>query len=251
MVPEPPSVSVEPPGIAAEPSPDPFSAAAGGDEAPGVVPGADLPPVGPDDLSVAGFDDREEEPAAGSAMLPDFEVGPDETDTVVPKSLTGGSVDDLVASVLGNTIPAAVAGGPGIEERIAPPPEPPPEPPLESPSSDSGAVVFEEGEPFEVPERATPPGGYVLAPADSLAHDQVGSDETGDLSAGIVRVGDNQLQLRLQGTGAIAESGQVRALDIEVPVPGSWVGNRRVTLQLRLTLSPVAEDEDGGPGGAS
>jgi hypothetical protein len=63
-----------------------------------------------------------------------------------------------------------------------------------------------------------------------------------------VRAEDNQLQLRLQGTGAIVESGQVRALDIEVPVPGSWVGNRRVTLQLRLTLTPDTEVEDDGHG---
>jgi len=61
-----------------------------------------------------------------------------------------------------------------------------------------------------------------------------------------VRAEDNQLHLRLQGTGAIIESGQVRELEIEVPVPGSWVGNRRVTLQLRLTLTPDTEDEDGG-----
>jgi signal recognition particle receptor subunit beta len=61
-----------------------------------------------------------------------------------------------------------------------------------------------------------------------------------------VRAEDNQLHLRLQGTGAIVESGQVRALDIEVPVPGSWVGNRRVTLQLRLTLTPDTEAEDDG-----
>ncbi len=55
---------------------------------------------------------------------------------------------------------------------------------------------------------------------------------------------DNQLHLQLKGSGAIAEIGEVRALDIEVPVPGQWVGNRKVTLQLRLTLTP-AEDEDG------
>jgi hypothetical protein len=67
---------------------------------------------------------------------------------------------------------------------------------------------------------------------------------------GLVRAEDNQLHLRLHGTGAIAESGQVRALDIEVPVPGTWVGNRRVILQLRLTLLPVAEDDDGGSGRA-
>ncbi len=62
-----------------------------------------------------------------------------------------------------------------------------------------------------------------------------------------VHAEDNQLHLRLQGTGAIVESGQVRALDIEVPVPGAWVGNRRVTLQLRLTLTPDTEYEDDGP----
>ncbi len=61
-----------------------------------------------------------------------------------------------------------------------------------------------------------------------------------------VRAEDNELHLRLQGTGAIVESGQVRALDIEVPVPGAWVGNRRVTLQLRLTLTPDTEYEDDG-----
>jgi hypothetical protein len=66
-----------------------------------------------------------------------------------------------------------------------------------------------------------------------------------------VRAEDNQLHLRLRGTGAIIESGQVRALDIEVPVPGSWVGNRRVTLQLRLTLTPDTEYEDDGPDSTS
>jgi hypothetical protein len=64
-----------------------------------------------------------------------------------------------------------------------------------------------------------------------------------------VQAHENQLQVRLQGTGAIAESGEVRELDIQVPVPGSWVGNRRVTLQLRLTLVPATDDEeDGGDG---
>jgi signal recognition particle receptor subunit beta len=66
-----------------------------------------------------------------------------------------------------------------------------------------------------------------------------------------VRAEDNQLHLRLAGTGAIIESGQVRELDIEVPVPGSWVGNRRVTMQLRLTLTPDTEDENGGSGSPS
>jgi len=61
----------------------------------------------------------------------------------------------------------------------------------------------------------------------------------------------NQLHVRLHGKGALAEYGQVRELDIVVPVPGQWIGNRRVTLQLRLTLSPMAEGEQEGPDGAS
>ncbi|MCU0303833.1 MAG: ADP-ribosylation factor-like protein [Thermoanaerobaculales bacterium] len=59
-----------------------------------------------------------------------------------------------------------------------------------------------------------------------------------------VRAEDNQLRLQLRGSGAIAEMGQVRALDIEVPVPGQWVGNRKVTLQLRLTLTPAEDGDD-------
>ena len=47
-----------------------------------------------------------------------------------------------------------------------------------------------------------------------------------------------QLRLRLEGPGALAEYGQVRELDIMVPVPGDWIGGQKVTLQFRLTLTP-------------
>lgn len=106
----------------------------------------------------------------------------------------------------------------------------------------SGPITLGEGDPFGdvVDDQPTPVRHEieprVVVPAPAIDR--------------LVRAEDNQLHLRLHGTGAIAESGQVRALDIEVPVPGTWVGNRRVTLQLRLTLSPVAEDDDGGSGGA-
>jgi len=87
-------------------------------------------------------------------------------------------------------------------------------------------------------------GVYVLAEVEKA--EQAAAIEAAEPRAVEVRAEDNQLHLRLQGTGAIVESGQVRALDIEVPVPGSWVGNRRVTLQLRLTLTPDTEYEDDG-----
>ena len=44
---------------------------------------------------------------------------------------------------------------------------------------------------------------------------------------------------------ALAQYGEVRELEIEVPVPSVWVGGKRMTLQLRLTLVPQ-EEEPGG-----
>jgi GTPase SAR1 family protein len=117
--------------------------------------------------------------------------------------------------------PAAAEAVPDVREDVfsRPPTEP---------------IIVGEGDPF-ADALETPP--EVVAPA---------SIEPAVRREVDVHAEDNQLHLRLQGTGAIVESGQVRALDIEVPVPGSWVGNRRVTLQLRLTLTPAAEDENGG-----
>jgi hypothetical protein len=105
-----------------------------------------------------------------------------------------------------------------------------------------GPITLGEGDPFgDVVDDQPTPVRHEIEPQIVIP---------APTSTQLVRAEDNQLHVRLHGTGAIAESGQVRALDIEVPVPGPWVGNRRVTLQLRLTLSPVAEDDDGGSGRA-
>jgi hypothetical protein len=115
-------------------------------------------------------------------------------------------------------------------EQVAPP----------APAGDLDPFELGNGDPFAAPaaaEEPVSPAPAFIQPAARRAVD--------------VRAEDNQFHLRLQGTGAIVESGQVRAIDIEVPVPGSWVGNRRVTLQLRLTLTPDSEDGNGGSGGHS
>ena len=99
-------------------------------------------------------------------------------------------------------------------------------------------VMVGEGDPFtDAVEPVVEEDPAAIEPAERRAVD--------------VSAEDNQLHLRLQGTGAIVESGQMRAVDIEVPVPGAWVGNQRVTLQLRLTLVPDSEGEDDGSGGSS
>jgi signal recognition particle receptor subunit beta len=223
-------------------------------------------PIGPEDLRAAGFGS---DPPAGATP----------SVTRAARASDVGSVDALMESVLGRKVPAvgrreaetrAAPGGsradkpakpvlPGpadaepVVARLATPKPAtqahadsraavrlgPSDGPFVDEPSDRIPVTIGKGDPFAVAEPEVKPTAVpVLARAEQPG-------------AGIVRLGDNQLHLRLQGTGAIAESGQVRALDIEVPVPGSWVGNRRVTLQLRLTLTPASEDEDGGPGSTS
>jgi len=104
--------------------------------------------------------------------------------------------------------------------------------------------VLGEGDPFGAPPfqiSDEPAGEPIQVEILGSAPD----DGEGPRVAGIdVVPSDNQLQLRLEGTGVLAESGQVRELDIRVPVPGEWVGHRRVTLQLRLTLEPLPEETE-------
>jgi len=146
------------------------------------------------------------------------------------------------------------------EETPAPPvaPKPPVPEPVVAPAAPAPKPAGRGAEPFMLDDQ-DPFGDPFASPAQSpqpgTPPTQVLPPETPASIRPLVTQGsisplDNQLQLRLEGTGAIAESGQVRALDVTVPVPGSWVGNRRVTLQLRLTLEP-SEDSKSGSGGAS
>lgn len=43
---------------------------------------------------------------------------------------------------------------------------------------------------------------------------------------------------------AVTRHGELRELEVEVPVPAGWIGGRRVTLQLRLTLVPEEESDE-------
>jgi hypothetical protein len=149
------------------------------------------------------------------------------TGEVLPESWQPGEGDAAAPGEAAEPAPPAAAAVAEIDRERAPRPT---------------MITLGDGDPFgDVVDDEPTPVRKEIEPHVVMAPPSLDS---------LVLAGDNQLHLRLHGTGAIAESGQVRALDIEVPVPGSWVGNRRVTLQLRLTLSPVPEDDDGGPGGA-
>jgi hypothetical protein len=115
--------------------------------------------------------------------------------------------DALVAPA--SAIPALPAGDDDVFA-IAPIPEPEPAPvaePEHAPSITAEAEVVE-GEPGQPPSE--------VSEAAALAVQRV-----------IPR--------------AIAQYGEVRELELEVPVPAVWIGGKRMTLQLRLTLVPQEE----------
>ncbi len=205
-----------------------------------VPPTADLPP--PSDRYV----DRIVAPSPFAPRVEASEVSGIAAETVVEDEPIIADISEAVLEALGAEenaeVMAAVTGEddePAIEVTVAPdldsdetvPFTPPPQP----------VMVMGEEDPFGVEEE---PFGVVEEPKVEV--EQPVAIEPAAKSDVELRSDDNQLHLRLQGTGAVIESGQVREIDIEVPVPGAWVGHRRVTLQLRLTLTPDTEDEDGG-----
>jgi signal recognition particle receptor subunit beta len=148
-----------------------------------------------------------------------------------PPAARRAGVDDLVESVLGSR------RGRPPEQRRTPPPA--------AAGATREPITVGDGDPFA--DESDDEARVEPAPPAELLP-RAARERSGMVN---VEAHDNQLQLRLQGTGAIAESGQVRELDIQVPVPGAWVGHKRVTLQLRLTLTPAPEDEDVENGGDS
>ena len=195
-----------------------------------VPPTADLPP--PSDRYVDRI-------VAPSPFAPRPAAASSETTPDLPVDEVAAAItDDVLRAFDAEEDEAALASAVDEQEEVEI--EVTVEPDLESDQtvpfapSPQPVMVMGEEDPFGVEEEipATLEQPAAIEPAAASGVD--------------LRAEDNKLHLRLQGTGAIIESGQVRELDIEVPVPGAWVGHRRVTLQLRLTLTPDTEDEDGG-----
>ena len=175
------------------------------------------------------FADPEPEPEVAEL------VAPAAIESAEPREVAVRAEDSVAMAVLTEDIVVDESSDNAIEV-----PTEEPEYDVEAPSTESPLFGGDE-DPFADPE-PEPEVAELVAPA------AIESAEPREVA---VRAEDNQLHLRLNGTGAILESGQVRELDIEVPVPGAWVGHRRVTLQLRLTLTPDSEEENGGSGETS
>lgn len=66
------------------------------------------------------------------------------------------------------------------------------------------------------------------------------ADEGGEEPLAVVEIPPSAI--RRVVPRALAQIGEVRELEIEVPVPAPWTGGKRMTLQLRLTLVPQEEE---------
>ncbi|NWG00818.1 MAG: hypothetical protein HXY19_07720 [Thermoanaerobaculaceae bacterium] len=132
------------------------------------------------------------------------------------------------------------------EAPAAPPPPPPPQGetvPAVSWEGEAPAPVtaYLEGEPFPLAEGPlpAPPAAaatedvFALTPAPSYQAEPVPAAEP------VERVVLGELQPRI-----LAALGNVRELEIEIPVPARWIGGKRMTVQLRLTLVPQQEGDD-------
>lgn len=122
---------------------------------------------------------------------------------------------------------------------------------------------------FAMPEEAPPPavepepelGGAPPEGADApVAEGPVGEAAGAEAQEPILAGPEDEtpaaveVELPPEGSSAIqravpramAQMGEVRELEVEVPVPAVWTGGKRMTLQLRLTLVPQQDQEDDG-----
>jgi hypothetical protein len=133
-------------------------------------------------------------------------------------------------------------------ETFSVPPAPPPELPdlldpfeaTPSGGDGAGADVFEAAPApvSAVPEVLIEPP-EVASLVDSFTVSARGPEPTADLPAEASRALVQRVIPR-----ALAQVGEVRELELEVPVPALWTGGKRLTLQFRLTLVPE-EDAHG------
>ena len=172
--------------------------------------------------------------------------------------------DEVTRKVKIQPVPLLLAAPlPPLDDPFA---EPPPAPvvAVQAPDTARSDDVFEmaapEPEPEPIAAEAAAPGPeaellpeFELESPDAARFGAGGEPEISFEEPRDVEVPTVEVELPQEGVAAIqrvvpralAQYGEVRELELEVPVPAIWVGGKRMTLQLRLTLVPQ-EDEHGG-----
>jgi mutual gliding-motility protein MglA len=149
------------------------------------------------------------------------------------------ALEDPFAEPLGR----APGGGRPLGDDVFALAQPAPEP---EPAELAAAAPTLQGEDELLPELtfeapAEPP--FVTQPLPEISLDQ--DREAATLPIEVTLPEESVAAIQRVVPRALAQYGEVRELEIEVPVPAVWVGGKRMTLQLRLTLVPQ-EDDHGG-----
>lgn len=111
-------------------------------------------------------------------------------------------------------------------------------PPAETPVvAVAASAAVAEAEPFVLDDQPFPdlPAPEPAGAADVFAIAPLPPQEPEPVE----RVVLGELQPRI-----MAALGNVRELELEIPVPARWIGGKRMTVQLRLTLVPQQESDD-------
>jgi hypothetical protein len=148
-------------------------------------------------------------------------------------------LDDPFAEPVAAPIVAGQPLGDDVFKLAIPEPPPAPEPVFEELPAPPGEAELLPDLTFEAP---------IEAPAAAEGVPEIALEEARE-----VEIPPFSVELPQESVAAIqrvvpralAQYGEVRELEIEVPVPAVWVGGKRMTLQLRLTLVPQ-EDDHGG-----
>ncbi len=102
------------------------------------------------------------------------------------------------------------------------------------------AAVAVEAAEDEAPPPSAPAAEAAVAPEPefvvALSHGEEVSPAAGKFEEAAGQALVQRIVPRL-----LAQVGEVRELELEVPVPAAWTGGRRLTLQFRLTLIPEEE----------
>jgi signal recognition particle receptor subunit beta len=161
---------------------------------------------------------------------------------------TAAAAEEVTHKVVITPVPPLVAEGPEPE-------------PVEEPAEE----LFALADPFEMTEGESAPAGddvFELAPPipeapeleAALGGEASPTGEAFEVEAEVaeghapeVDIPPAELESAIQRVvpRALAQIGDVRELELEVPVPTAWTGGKRLTLQLRLTLVPE-EDAHAG-----
>jgi signal recognition particle receptor subunit beta len=221
-------------GAAAPPEEEPavpgVALAADPTPAAGVAPG--VPPQEP--FRFFAGSRASEQPAAATPVAP-----PPTAFVAPPASAPAVEAEPLADPFAMGQQEISLGGDDVFHVEPPPPPPAPPEPEPEFGAPPEREPTFEAppepvGEPFASLRGRPEVDLLVTAQPAPTAPEPLPPEARREVAGAIQRVVPR----------ALAQYGEVRELELEVPVPAMWVGGRRMTLQLRLTLVPEEDSND-------